>query len=91
MHFSFINCNFSQNYISYVVNIFSMANKSRFIIAESKIRAYFKDSPNYVFSLSQLSEILENNRLLWNLPASMNEAKFSEKLEASNIVIRKEN
>ena len=67
-----------------------MANKSRFIVAESSIKAFFKDGDKKVFNKEQLSEILEKNRILWNLPISMNVDKFVEKLLSSEILSKKE-
>lgn len=67
-----------------------MANKSRFIVAESSIKAFFKDGDRKVFKKEQLSEILEQNRVLWNLPFSMNVDKFIEKLLSSEILSKRE-
>ena len=67
-----------------------MANKSRFIVAESSIKAFFKDGKEKVFNKEQLSEILEQNRVLWNLPFSMNVDKFIEKLLGSEILSKRE-
>jgi hypothetical protein len=63
-----------------------MANKSRFIVAESSIKVFFKDGDRKVFNKEQLSEILEQNRVLWNLPFSMNVDRFIEKLMSSEIL-----
>jgi len=63
-----------------------MANKSRFIIAESSIKTFFIQSEDKVFSKSQLFEILEQKRILWNLPISMNSEKFIERLINSGIL-----
>jgi hypothetical protein len=63
-----------------------MANKSRFIIAESRIKAYFKDSNDKVYNREHLSNILDQNRGLWNLPMSMNVNRFIEKLLISEII-----
>lgn len=57
-----------------------MANKSRFVIAESSIKAFFLNNPQTVFSREELGEILEARRSLWNLPVSMNTDRFVEKL-----------
>ena len=64
-----------------------MANKSRFIIAESRIRTFFKENSNKVYSKEQLVRVLAQNRDLWNLPFSMNVKKFIEKITASEIVM----
>lgn len=66
-----------------------MANKARFLVAESKIKGFFSNG-NKAYSLPQLEGILEENRLNWNLPASMNGEKFAERLVSSNILIHKE-
>jgi hypothetical protein len=67
-----------------------MANKSRFIVAESSIKTFFKNGDRKVFNKEQLSEILEQNRALWNLPISMNINKFTEKLLNSEILTKSE-
>lgn len=63
-----------------------MANKSRFVVAESSIKAFFRDGTKKVYSKEQLSEVLEKNRMLWNLPFSMSTEKFVERLLNSEIV-----
>ncbi|AYB31938.1 type IV toxin-antitoxin system AbiEi family antitoxin domain-containing protein [Chryseolinea soli] len=65
-----------------------MANKSRFIIAESSIKSFFKNDSTKVYSLAQLDQVLEDNRANWNLPASMNVEKFTEKLTNSEILFK---
>jgi AbiEi antitoxin C-terminal domain len=67
-----------------------MANKSRFIVAESRIKAFFKQGDRKVFNKEQLSEILGQNRTLWNLPISMNINNFIEKLLSREILSTKE-
>ncbi len=67
-----------------------MANKSRFIVAESSIKAFFRESDRKAFNNEQLKEILEQNRTLWNLPISMNVDKFIEKLLNSEILSKRE-
>jgi hypothetical protein len=67
-----------------------MANKSRFIVAENSIKSFFKGSTRKVYSKEQLSEVLEQNRTLWNLPISMYPDKFIEKLLSSEIVSKRE-
>ncbi len=66
-----------------------MGNRSRFVIAESKIKAFFKDGAN-VYSGPQLNGTLEENRNVWNLPISMNGDKFIERLTNSEILSHKE-
>lgn len=68
----------------------TMANKTRFIIAESRIKSFFKEGKRKVFNEETLSEILEQNRILWKLPFSMNVDKFIEKLLVSEILSKKE-
>ena len=63
-----------------------MANKARFVIAESSIKIFFKNATAKVFTTAQLSEILEENRISWKLPASMNVDKFKSKLIDSQIL-----
>jgi predicted transcriptional regulator of viral defense system len=63
-----------------------MANRSRFVIAESSIKAYFKGATQKVYALGHLNGILEEKRALWNLPASMTGDKFLEKLIQSQIL-----
>jgi hypothetical protein len=67
-----------------------MANKSRFVVAESRITAFFRDSGRKVYSKDQLSEVLEQNRALWNLPFSMNIDKFIERLLNSEMLSKRE-
>lgn len=67
-----------------------MANKSRFVIAESSIKAFFRDNIRKVYSKDQLGVVLEQNRTLWNLPVSMNTDKFIEKLFNSEIITKNE-
>ena len=61
-----------------------MGNKSRFYIAESSIKAFFKESNRKVFSNEQLAEILEQKRVQWNLPITMNAERFIEKINLSD-------
>ena len=67
-----------------------MANRSRFIVAESSIKALFKSAAQKVYNLAQLNEILNEKRVLWNLPASMNGDKFLEKLLDSQILQKRD-
>ena len=67
-----------------------MANKSRFVVAENKIKSFFKEGIKKVYSKEQLGRILEQNRVLWNLAFSMNNDKFIEKLLSSEILIKRE-
>jgi hypothetical protein len=67
-----------------------MANKSRFIVAESSIKSFFRNGIRKVYSKEQLSEVLEQNRILWNLPFSMNSDRFIEKLLTTEILSKRE-
>ncbi|MCH7402256.1 hypothetical protein ACFOUP_18360 [Belliella kenyensis] len=62
-----------------------MARKSRFIISESSIKKFFL-SGKKVFSETELNSVLEENRVKWNLPISMNGKKFINKLIESDIL-----
>ncbi len=57
-----------------------MANKSRFIIAESSIKAFFKENPQKVFSREEIKNIFEARRGIWNLPLSSTAERFTEQL-----------
>ncbi|MDB5230775.1 MAG: hypothetical protein JWN76_1580 [Chitinophagaceae bacterium] len=57
-----------------------MANKSRFIIAESSIKSFFTKGPKKVFSREEIKEIFEERRGIWNLPLSTYPDKFIEQL-----------
>lgn len=63
-----------------------MANRSRFFIAESSIKTFFKGTGQKVYTSGQLNQILNEKRALWNLPASMAIDKFLEKLIDSQIL-----
>lgn len=63
-----------------------MANKSRFLIAEGKIKSFFKDGRKRVYSEEQLEDIFKQKRALWNLPISMTPAKFIERIISSEIL-----
>src|ERR1019366_4114874 len=67
-----------------------MGNKSRFVIAEHKIRSFFKDASRRVYKKAQLEEVLEQNRSEWNLPFSMNGNRFTDRLLNSNILSKQE-
>lgn len=67
-----------------------MANKSRFIVAESRIKSFFKEATRKVYNKEQLAEVLDKNRALWNLPFSMYPDKFIEKLLSSEILLKRE-
>ncbi|MGB4849497.1 MAG: hypothetical protein WBP41_16360 [Saprospiraceae bacterium] len=67
-----------------------MANRSRFIIAEGGIKVFFKEGNRNVYTREQIGEVLEQKRILWNLPYSMTTDKFVEKLVGSEILELKE-
>lgn len=67
-----------------------MAGKSKFFIAESRIKFFFKENSRKAYSKKQLEEVLEQYRILWNLPASMDLNKFIEKLVNSSILFQQE-
>src|SRR5688572_13408307 len=63
-----------------------MANRSRFAIALSSIRSFFKTNSQKIYSTAQLNGVFEENRINWNLPHSMTLDKFIDKLTASEII-----
>lgn len=65
-----------------------MANRSRFVIAENIIKAFFKTGKQKVFNRKELAEILEQNRIQWKLPASMTRNKFIDQLLENDILSR---
>jgi hypothetical protein len=64
-----------------------MAGKSRFIISESSIKKFFLEKSK-VYSEGELKEVLEHNRVLWNLPISMTTEKFIGKLIERKILTK---
>lgn len=66
-----------------------MAGKSRFAISESKIKKFFSEGRN-VYSETELHEILDEKKNLWNLPGSMTGKKFIEKLVDREVLSRRE-
>ncbi len=64
-----------------------MAGKSRFIIAESNIKKYFFEQDK-VYSEEELKQILNQKRMIWNLPISMNHTKFIEKLVEREVLVK---
>lgn len=65
-----------------------MPGKSRFVIAESSIKSFFKQSPRKAFSREQLSEIFEERRVAWNLPATTTDLRFIEQLQKRGILTK---
>jgi hypothetical protein len=60
--------------------------KPRFVLAEIKIRNFFAQLPKKVFSETQLKQILDDNRLTWQLGATHNLDRFIQNLENSKLV-----
>ncbi|GEO05537.1 hypothetical protein AAE02nite_32010 [Adhaeribacter aerolatus] len=65
-----------------------MPGKSRFAIAESGMKSFFKQNPRNVFSREQLNEIFEERRIAWNLPASTTDLRFIEQLQKRGILTK---
>ena len=54
--------------------------KNRFQIAKNDIVQFFDKSDNKVFSLSDISKILETDRKFWRLPVNMTAEEFANLL-----------
>ena len=67
-----------------------MANKSRFIIAESNIKSFFKEGMTRVYTREELAAVLDAKRVIWNLPISWSADKFIDRLLSSEILLRRE-
>lgn len=65
-----------------------MAGKSRFVIAEARIRAYFKQATRKVYSKPQLLAVLEDQRTGWNLAASTTGEKFIDQLVNKELLMK---
>lgn len=63
-----------------------MANKSRFVVAESSIKNFFKQNPRKVFSREQLRDIFNDRRAIWNLSLSTYPDKFIEQLLSREVL-----
>lgn len=63
-----------------------MAGKSRFIIAEARIRAFFRQHPKKVFTRSQLIEVLAEQRGTWNIAPTTTEEKLMDQLVAKEVL-----
>jgi len=57
-----------------------MANKSRFSIAETSIKTFFKQNNKRVFSREELTKLFEDHKAGWNLPLYLNATKFIDQL-----------
>jgi predicted transcriptional regulator of viral defense system len=66
-----------------------MANKSRFVIAESSIKAFFASNEKKVYSAEELNEVLTHKRQMWNLPATMQAEKFIERLVNNKLLAKR--
>jgi hypothetical protein len=65
-----------------------MAGKSRFVIAEARIRAYFKQATRKVYSKPQLLAVLEEQRTGWNLAVSTTGEKFIDQLVNKELLMK---
>lgn len=65
-----------------------MAGKSRFVIAEARIRAYFKQATKKVYSKPQLLAVLEEQRTGWNLAVSTTGEKFIDQLVNKQVLTK---
>jgi len=63
-----------------------MAGKSKFVIAESNIKSFFKQSSRKVFTKEQLAEIFEERKAGWSLSLSTYTDKFIEQLLKRDIL-----
>ena len=57
-----------------------MANRSRFSIAESSIKSYFKKSTRKAFSKEHLRLVFEENKGIWRLPILTTAEKFTDQI-----------
>lgn len=67
-----------------------MAGKSRFAIAEARIRAFFKQNPKKVFTKPQLVEVLEEQRTAWSIAPTTTEEKLIDQLVAKEVLRKME-
>ncbi|NCI51319.1 hypothetical protein GWC95_15430 [Sediminibacterium roseum] len=67
-----------------------MANKSRFVIAENNIKAYFNNGPKKVFTKADLEEAFNTYRGTWNLPATMYLPRFIDQLKKRGVLAHEE-
>lgn len=65
-----------------------MPSKSRFVIAESSIKSFFKQNPRKVFSREQLGGIFEERKTVWNLPVTTTDLRFIEQLQKRGILTK---
>lgn len=67
-----------------------MAGKSRFVTAEARIRAFFKQNPQKVFTKRQLIGALEEQRAAWNIAPTTTEQKLIDQLVAKEVLRKTE-
>jgi len=67
-----------------------MAGKSRFVIAEGRIRAFFKQHPQKVFTRPQLLGVLAEQRVAWNIAPTTTEEKLIDQLLAKDVLRKTE-
>jgi len=67
-----------------------MAGKSRFVIAETRIRTFFKQNPKKVFTKLQLIGVLEEQRATWNIAPSTTDDKLIDQLVAKEVLRKTE-
>lgn len=63
-----------------------MGNKSRFVIAQQKIKSFFFGGTKNVYTRSQLNIIYNDNKELWDLARSMTFEKFISNIVEKNIL-----
>lgn len=63
-----------------------MAGKSRFVIAEARIRAFFKQYSKKAFTKLQLVAVLEEHRATWNIATTTTEEKLIGQLLAKEVL-----
>lgn len=51
-------------------------NKPKFILSIATINNYFRQSKKSIFTFADLQNILENQRLVWDMPTTMSSFKF---------------
>ena len=56
-----------------------MAGKSRFVIAEARIRAFFRQHSKKAFTKLQLIAVLEEQRATWNIAPTTTKEKLIDR------------
>lgn len=67
-----------------------MAGKSRFAVAETRIRAFFAQNVRKVFTKPQLLSLIEEQRNTWNLGVSTTEERFLSQLVTKGVLSKLE-